>query len=112
VWFAFLDGGVLLITAKTAWKARSLARGADRARIWVGDHGRWKGLTGRNEDFRKAPQFDARVRRIEDAAVLDRLLAAYEKKYPAEIGTWRPRFREGFASGERWLLRYEPAAAR
>jgi hypothetical protein len=110
VWYAWIDGAVVLITAKTSWKARSVAAGRDRARLWVGDHGRWKQLTGRNEGFRLAPQFDARVTRTHDAALVDRLLAAYEKKYPAEIETWRDRFRSGFASGERWLLRYEPIA--
>jgi hypothetical protein len=110
VWYAWLDGGVVLITARSGWKARSaLEKGLDRARIWVGDHGRWKGLTGKNEGFRAAPSFDARVSQVKDPATLDRLIAAYGTKYPAEIERWRDRFREGFKSGERVLLRYEPA---
>jgi len=108
VWFAWLDGGVVLITSNETWKARSVAAGRDRARIWAGSHGRWKTLTGKNEAFRQGPSFEARAQRVEDPKLLDALIAAYEKKYPAEIGRWRDKFREGYASGERWLLRYAP----
>jgi len=109
VWFAWLDGAVVLITARTGWKCRALAHGLDRARLWVGDHGRWRGLLGHNEAFRGAPSFVARAEESKDAALLDRLLAAYERKYPDEIPRWRDRMRAGFVSGERALLRYVPA---
>jgi hypothetical protein len=108
VWFGWLDGAVVLITARDSWKARALSRGLDRARIWVGDHGRWRRLLGTNEAFREAPHFDARVRRSDEADLFARLLGLYREKYPDEIARWEPRFRSGFASGERVLLRYEP----
>lgn len=111
VWFAWLDGNVVLITAREGWKARSATTGSRKARLWVGDHGRWKGLTGKNEAFRAAPSFDAQARIVKDDALLDRLIAVYEKKYPGEIGRWRDRFRSGFASGERVLVVYEPIAS-
>jgi hypothetical protein len=112
VWFAWLDGAVVLITASDGWKARALQRGLDRARIWVGDHGTWKQLVGRSEEFRKAPSFDARAALAKDPALLERLIASYERKYPAEIGRWRDRFRAGFADGSRVLVRYAPVAPR
>jgi hypothetical protein len=96
-------------TSPDRWKARSIRRGGDRARIWVGDFGRWKGALGKNEDFRQGPSFDARAEFVEDVSVLDRLLAQYEKKYPAEIGKWRDRMRDGFSNGSRVLIRYRPA---
>ena len=108
VWFGWLDGGVVLITAHDTWKARALARGLDRARIWVGDHGRVGRVLGRDA-FRAAPSFDARGRQERSPDVLDRLMAAYRKKYPNEIGSWEPRMRAGFTSGERILIRYEPS---
>lgn len=111
VWFAWLDGAAVLITARDGWKARSLASGRDRARLWVGDHGTWKKLVGRSEAFRSAPSFDARARLVKDPALLARLLAVYDEKYPGEIGRWRDRFEKGFASGERVLIAYEPAGA-
>ena len=109
VWFGWLDGAVLINTAPTTWKARALAAGRDRARIWVGDHGRVKQLIGKNEAFRSAPQFDARVESVKGGeALLDRLLAVYAKKYPNEIGEWRGKMRDGYKSGDRLLLRYTP----
>ena len=110
VWFAWLDGAVALVTSHESWKARALARGLARARIWVGDYGRWKRLGVRNEAFRNGPHFEARARRSRDAALLDRMMEQYRTKYPAEIGKWEPRFREGFASGKRVLLVYAPVA--
>jgi hypothetical protein len=111
VWYGWLDGAVVLVTSSESWKARSFARGLKKARIWVGDHGRWKRTLGRNEAFREAPSFDAQVSRSEDTELLDRLMKLYGGKYPGEIAKWEPRFREGFASGERVLLRYAPISS-
>ncbi len=108
VWFGWLDGAVVLITARERWKARAVLQGLDRARIWVGDHGTWKQLVGHNQEFRQAPSFDARAAVVNDAALLERLIASYELKYPEEIGRWRDRFRQGFADGSRVLIRYTP----
>jgi hypothetical protein len=108
VWFAWLDGSVVVTTASERWKARALARGFDRARIWVGDHGAWKGMLGANEAFRKAPSFGARAELSKDRALLDRMLATFERKYPTEIGRWRDRMRQGFSDGSRVLIRYTP----
>jgi hypothetical protein len=108
VWFAWLDGAVVTTTAAERWKARAVARGLARARIWVGDHGRWKQLGGSNEAFRRAPSFEARAHRVDDSALLERVLAVYEKKYPEEIGRWRERMRAEVASGKRVILRYVP----
>ena len=89
---------------------QAIARGLANARIWVGDHGRWKNwYGGTNEAFRQAPKFEARGERVKDDALLERLLALYEKKYPAEIAQWRGPMREGNADGSRVLLRYVPA---
>jgi hypothetical protein len=109
VWYGWLDGAVVINTAPATWKSRALAAGHDRARIWVGDHGRWKKMIGRNEAFRQAPHFDARVESVKgDGALLENLLALYEKKYPAEIASWRDKMRDGYQSGSRLLLRYTP----
>jgi hypothetical protein len=108
VWFGWIDDAVVVITGATGWKSRSVKSGLDRARIWVGDYGRWKRMLGTNEDFRKAPSFDARAELVGEVRVLDDLLERYEKKYPEEIGDWRDRMRSGFADGSRVLVRYRP----
>jgi hypothetical protein len=109
VWYGWVDGAVVINTAPTTWKSRALAKGRDRARIWVGDHGRVKQMIGTNDAFRSAPHFDARGESVKnDAKLLDELLALYEKKYPTEIATWRDKMRSGYHSGERLLLRYTP----
>lgn len=108
VWFGWIDGAVVLTTGTDTWKTRALRRGLDRARIWVGDHGRWKRLLGTNEDFRRAPSFVARAERTNDPELLDRLMAAYREKYPDEITTWEERMRRGHAEGERVMIRYRP----
>ena len=109
VWYAWLDGAVVVITSRDTWKARAVAKGRNRARIWVGDHGRWKKMIGRNEAFRKAPSFDAVATAVKDDHVLDRLLATFEEKYPDEIANWRDRMRNGYQDGSRVLIRYQPA---
>jgi hypothetical protein len=108
VWFGWIDESVVLITSSKSWKARALAQGLDRARIWVGEHGRWKGWLGHNESFREAPHFDARATRSDDPALLEKLMRLYAKRYPEEFGNWEERMRTGFASGERLLIRYRP----
>jgi len=108
VWFAWLDGAVVITTGRSSWKARALAGGLDRARIWVGDFGRWKQLLSRSQDFRRGPSFEARAERVEGEALLDQLLASYDRKYPDEIATWRERMRRGYADGSRVLIRYQP----
>jgi hypothetical protein len=109
LWYAWLDDSVVVIVASDRWKAKALDRGLSRARVWVGDHGVWKSWFGsHNDGFREAPHFDARVELSKDAALLERLLAAYQLKYPDEIDSWRERMRNGFADGSRALLRYRP----
>jgi hypothetical protein len=83
-------------------------RGLDGARLWVGDFGRWKRPVGKNEEFRSGPVFDTRAEIIENVAVLDRLLAIYETKYPAEFAKWRGPMRDGFHDGSRVLIGYRP----
>jgi hypothetical protein len=108
VWFGWIDGAVVVNTSPDRWKASSIRRGLDRARIWVGDYGRWKRVVGTNDDFRAGPSFDARADFVEDVSVLDRLLTRYDEKYPDEIGRWRDRMRDGFKDGSRVLIRYRP----
>lgn len=107
VWFTTDGDDVLLATGKDAWKARAVAKGLERARLWVGDFG----PVGKAGDrYRAAPSFLARVRRDSDPAAFEGLMRGYAEKYADEWGKWGPRFRKGYDDGSRVLLRYTPIA--
>jgi len=105
VWFVQDGVELLVVTASDRWKARAVSSGLDRARIWVGDFGRWKKAEGR---FKTGPSFVAKARFDADASVIESALAAFGAKYPDEWGKWEPRFRKGLADGSRVLIRYRP----
>jgi hypothetical protein len=107
VWFVEDGDALLVVTDPERWRASAIAKGLDRARIWVGDFGVWKDSKGR---FRSAPGFDARAVVDGDRGVHARALAAFGRKYPDEWDKWGPRFEKGLASGERVLIRYSPAS--
>jgi hypothetical protein len=110
LWFGWIDDSVIVTVAKERWKATALTRGLEDARIWVGDHGRWKTMVGgHNEAFRTAPNFKAKAERVDDPEMIERLLVVYAKKYPNEINTWREKMRSGTADGSRILIRYRPS---
>ncbi len=110
VWFAWIGGSVLVNSRRGTWKVKALQRGLVRARIWVGDHGRWKPALGGapTDAFREAPSFEARASFETDHTVNDQLIALYEKKYGSEFGRWKEDMQTGFYSGERKLIRYTP----
>jgi hypothetical protein len=110
VWYGWVDGGVVIITALKTWKTRALALGLTRTRIWVGDYGRVKKVIGSNEAFRAGPSFMARAELVTSAQMISRLLSIYDKKYPDEIGRWRGPMKAGLADGSRLMIRYVPEA--
>jgi len=105
VWFVQEGSDVVVVTAADRWKARAIASGHDRARLWVGDFGVWTRSGGK---FKTAPTFLARASFDPGPVQRERALEAFGKKYPAEWDTWGPRFRDGLVDGSRVLLRYEP----
>jgi hypothetical protein len=110
VWYGWVDGAVVVITATKSWKTRAMARGLARTRIWVGDYGRVKKLIGSNDGFRSGPSFMARAELVKTAAMINRLLGIYDEKYPEEIKSWRGPMRAGLADGSRLMIRYVPEA--
>ena len=108
VWFFVDEGDVVIFTSKDSWKARALALGRDRARLWVGDFG----PVGRAGDrFRKAPAFLAQAEVDSNPAVFERLMKSYGQRYPDEWTKWDPRFRKGHKDGTRELIRYRAISA-
>jgi hypothetical protein len=109
VWYFWDQGAVVLATSSGTWKAKALAQGLDRARIWVGDFDR--GQKGSEGPFRQGPTFLTKAERDTAPATFERLFEAFGKRYAEEWGKWGPRFRSGYADGSRILIRYTPEAA-
>jgi len=55
------------------------------------------------------PAFDASGELVKDPAVEQRLLEEFGRKYPDGWKRFADRFREGFKSGDRVVVRYTPA---
>ncbi|MEQ9004976.1 MAG: hypothetical protein RIE74_15565 [Pseudomonadales bacterium] len=108
VWFVAEGRDAWVVTAQDSWRARALARGYDRARVWVGDVGVWTRSDGA---YRQLPVAEAQVERVDDPDVHTRVLALFGAKYPLSWVLWGPRFRNGLTAGSRVMLRYRLAPA-
>ena len=97
IWFMYDGGAVLVGTSPTSWRVKRIKAGRKRARIAVGK------VDG--------PSFEAMGQLVHDAAVEQRLLAEFGRKYPDGWKRFEDRFREGFKSGDRVIVRYTPAPA-
>lgn len=106
VWFTHDARRIWVVTANTAWRARAIAKGPGRARIWVGDVGPWKNANGR---YRALPNAYANASRVTDAKEIEQVLERFGSKYRGEWLLWGPRFRNGMADGSRVMLRYDLA---
>jgi hypothetical protein len=95
IWFMYDGGAVLVGTPQTAWRVKRIKAGRKRARIAVGRA--------------DGPAFDATGELVRDAAVEQRLLTEFGRKYPDGWKRFADRFRDGFKSGERVIVRYTPA---
>lgn len=105
VWFAGAGADAWVVTSAEAWRARSIGMGLTRARLWVGDHGRWD-ASGKTQAFRALPTFLAEARRETTQAAHDHALVLFGTKYTREWSSWGPRFKKGLAEGSRVLIRY------
>ena len=94
IWF-YYDGKVVYVgTPPTSWRVRRIKHGRPKARIAVGKA--------------DGPAFEARGEVVHDAAVEQRLMDEYARKYPEGWSRFADKFRDGFKSGERVLVRYTP----
>ena len=94
IWFYYDGKAVYVGTPPTTWRVRRIKRGRPRARIAVGKA--------------DGPAFEARGEVVHDAAVEQRLMDEYARKYPEGWSHFAEKFRDSFKSGERVLVRYTP----
>jgi hypothetical protein len=97
IWFMYDGGAVLVGTPPTSWRVKRIRAGRPRARIAVGKP--------------DGPSFDAKGEIVRDPAVEGRLMDELARKYPDGWKRFEQRFREGFKTGERVVVRYTPTAA-
>lgn len=94
IWFHYDGKAVYVGTPPTSWRVRRLKKGRKRARIAVGKA--------------DGPAFDATGEVVHDAATEKALMDDYAKKYPEGWSRFADKFRDGFKSGDRVLVRYTP----
>jgi hypothetical protein len=94
IWFMYDGGAVVVGTPPTSWRVKRIKAGRKRARIAVGKA--------------DGPAFDATGELVRDKAVEQRLLEEFGRKYPEGWKRFADRFREGFKSGDRVIVRYTP----
>jgi len=94
IWFMYDGGAVLVGTPPTSWRVKRLKAGRKRARIAVGKA--------------DGPFFEATGELVKDAAVEAKLLEEFGRKYPEGWKRFGDRFRDGFKSGDRVVVRYTP----
>ena len=94
IWFYYDGKAVYVGTPPTSWRVRRIKAGRKKARIAVGKS--------------DGAAFDATGEVVHDAAVEKQLMEAYAKKYPEGWSRFADKFRDGFKSGERVLVRYTP----
>ena len=94
IWFHYDGESVYIGTPPTSWRVRRIKRGRSKAHIAVGKA--------------DGPSFEAKGEVVKDAAVEQQLMDDYAKKYPEGWSRFADKFRDGFKSGERVLVRYTP----
>src|SRR5262245_34524714 len=94
IWFYYDGKAVYVGTPPTSWRVRRIKAGRTKVHIAVGKA--------------DGPGFDATGEMVHDAAVEQKLMDEYARKYPEGWARFADKFREGFKNGERVLVRYTP----
>jgi hypothetical protein len=94
IWFFYDQGAAWVGTRPTSWRVRRIKAGRKRARIAVGKT--------------DGPAFDATAEVVRDAAMEQKLMEEFAKKYPEGWSRFAESFRDGFKTGDRVLVRYTP----
>ena len=94
IWFYYDGKAVYVGTPPTSWRVKRLKAGRKKAHIAVGKA--------------DGPAFDATGEVVKDAAAEQKMMDEYARKYPEGWARFADKFREGFKSGERVLVRYTP----
>jgi hypothetical protein len=108
VWFVPKGPDLYIVSATSSWRVRAVKKGLNKARIWVGDLGQWRGTEGK---YKTLPKLDALATEVTDAAEQAQILDQFGSKYAVSWVFYGSRFRDGLADGTRTMVRYRPTPA-
>ena len=108
VWFVQNGKDMYVCTSTSSWRTRAIAKGLNRARVWVGDLGSWKSTNGKYKDL---PSLEVEASLVSDTNVQQEALTLFGDKYPLGWVVYESRFRNGLANGSRSMLRCSPLAS-
>lgn len=95
IWFSWDGKTVLVGTSVKSYRVKRIKAGRPSARIAV--------------ENAEGPSFDATGALVDGKEAQEAMIAAFAKKYGESFtDKWQAKFREGFASGTRILVRYTP----
>ena len=94
IWFYYDGKAVYVGTPPTSWRVRRIKAGRKKAHIAVGKA--------------DGPAFDATGEVVKDAATEQKLMDEYARKYPEGWSRFADKFRDGFKTGDRVLVKYTP----
>jgi len=94
IWFYYDGKAVWVGTPPTTFRVKRIKAGRKKAHIAVGKA--------------DGPAFDATGEVVHDAAVEQKLMDEYARKYPEGWSRFADKFRDGFKTGERVLVKYTP----
>jgi len=108
IWFVPQGPDLYIVTATSSWRVSAVKKGLNKARIWVGDLGQWRGTDGK---YKELPRLDAHATVVTDSAEHQQILDLFGSKYPLGWVVYGSRFRDGLADGTRTMVRYRPTMA-
>jgi len=95
IWFMAYEKAIWVASMETTYRARRIAAGRTRAKIWVGS--------------RTGPLIEANGAFVEDPAINEVLFERFADQYPNGWPKYEARFREGLAKrGSYVLIKYTP----
>ena len=94
IWYFYDQNAIIVGTRPTSWRVRRIKAGRTKARIAVGKA--------------DGPAFEATGAVVKDAALEQRMMEEFARKYPEGWKRYADSFRDGFKTGDRVLVRYTP----
>ena len=104
VWFVAQGQDLYVVSSTASWRIKAVKQGLNKARIWVGDLGQWRGTDGK---YKSLPGFDGMGAEVTETTKQQQILDLFGAKYPVSWLVYGPRFKDGLADGSRTMVRFQ-----